>query len=495
MKDVCMILEGTYPYVAGGVSTWVYDLIRELHDKTFSILYLGPHRSSYKKRKYDIPSNVVDFQESYLFDYVVEKEKLKTKSKKDDFKLIKEFLVGMRSGDTRLFEDIYHMIGDPLTRRISLYDLAHSKEGWKMIEELYAGENSAISFVDYFWTWRFLYLPFFSLLRTNIPAAQVYHCPSTGYAGVLGVLGKIKHNRPLLLTEHGIYTRERKIEVSRADWIYSDSLNDLKVTEGKDFFKDWWVNLFAFFSKLTYQYTDEIITLYEGNRKIQIEEGAEPNKTKVIPNGVDADIYLSLKPDKQKKKIVGFAGRVVPIKDVKSFITACRKIHEEIGEVEFYVMGPTEEDEEYYHECVLMAQMENLEGVMHFMGKVNLKEYYPKLDVLVLTSISEGQPIVILEANACGVPVVSTDVGSCSELLYGSRMDDQLMGASGIITPICNSEATADAVIKILRDPELQKKMGEVGKQRVSAYYQLDDLIANYQMLYSTYAQEIRWQV
>ena len=77
MNDVCLLLEGTYPYVAGGVSSWVCDLIKRMPEVTFSIVYLGAHRPRTKKMHYEIPPNVLDFQEHYLFDYQVKPEKQK----------------------------------------------------------------------------------------------------------------------------------------------------------------------------------------------------------------------------------------------------------------------------------------------------------------------------------------------------------------------------------------------------------------------------------
>ena len=191
---------------------------------------------------------------------------------------------------------------------------------------------------------------------------------------------------------------------------------------------------------------------------------------------------------------IGFIGRVVPIKDVKTFIRACSIIYSELKNTEFYIIGPTDEDEDYYRECEVLVEMESLQGVFKFTGKVDLRQYYPKLDVIVLTSISESQPIVILEAGAYGIPAVATDVGACSELLYGSSPDDKLLGQSGIITPVYNAQATAEAVIRILKDADLYSRMSEAGIKRVSTYYRMDNLIATYQMLYSRYIQESRWQ-
>ncbi len=493
MIDVCLLLEGTYPYVAGGVSSWVYQLIQEFHDLSFAIVYLGSHRSTPRRLHYEIPNNVVDIREFYLFDYRVEREK-NFPIAKENLQKMEEFFLQVKNNDTASFNDIYYLVGHPQTRRLSLFDLVYSREAWEMVKRLYAREETTTSFIDYFWTWRFIYLPFFSLLKVDLPRAKVYHAASTGYAGVLGALCKLRYDRPFLLTEHGIYTRERKIEISRADWIYSASANEIKVVERKDIFREWWITLFSYFSRLTYERADEIITLYEGNRKIQVEEGADPTKIKIIPNGVDFKRYDALKKQEHSGPLrIGFVGRVVPIKDVKTFIMACRRICDEIKNIEVYILGPVDEDEEYYRECVLLTKMETMEDVIQFKGKVDTWEYYSLLDVIVLTSLSEAQPLVILEAMACGVAVVATDVGACRELLYGSSADDQLLGQSGLITPICDAESTAEAVLRILRNAHLRKNMGEVGKARVQTYYQLNDFIANYQMLYSRYMQEIRW--
>jgi polysaccharide biosynthesis protein PelF len=142
----------------------------------------------------------------------------------------------------------------------------------------------------------------------------------------------------------------------------------------------------------------------------------------------------------------------------------------------------------------LLVEMENLSGAVKFLGKVNSFDYYSKLDLLLLTSISEAQPLVVLEAQACGIPVVATDVGSCRELLGGASPDDRLLGPSGIVTPTCNPEATAQAAIRILRDPHLRRTMGASGRERVETFYQQKDFVAHYRELYAKYMEEVRWE-
>ena len=169
----------------------------------------------------------------------------------------------MKKGDHTLFGDLLQAVGMDGSK-ISLYDLVHSKDAWEGLLRMYEAESEEHSFLDFFWTWRFVYLPFFSLLRLTLPVARVYHWVSTGYAGVLGAMAKVLYERPFVLTEHGIYTRERKIDISQAEWIYSETAAEIKVVEGTDFFKDWWKTLFSAFSLLAYDSADRIITLYGG---------------------------------------------------------------------------------------------------------------------------------------------------------------------------------------------------------------------------------------
>ena len=128
-----------------------------------------------------------------------------------------------------------------------------------------------------------------------------------------------------------------------------------------------------------------------------------------------------------------------------------------------------------------------MDTVIEFLGRVSSENYYSTLDVLVLTSISEGQPLVVLEAGACGVPVVATEVGANRELLYGRSHEDQVLGRSGILTSLASPHETAEAIIKILKDTELKKYLGEVAKKRVSRFYQQEDILDQYHLMYRKY--------
>ena len=153
---------------------------------------------------------------------------------------------------------------------------------------------------------------------------------------------------PVLLTEHGIYTRERKIEIAQADWIYVKQTEDYKIRRTQSFFKQWWINLFRFMSRLCYQEADRIITITQVNQPFQIEDGADPAKMSVIPNGIKINRFGAARagPRPTDEFMVGFVGRVVPIKDVKTFIRAIKMALADVPHLKAYIIGPTDEDPE-----------------------------------------------------------------------------------------------------------------------------------------------------
>ena len=104
-------------------------------------------------------------------------------------------------------------------------------------------------------------------------------------------------------------------------------------------------------------------------------------------------------------------------------------------------MGPTDEDEEYARECFDLVDLMELPDVV-FTGRVNVTEYLGGLDFTILTSISEGQPLTILEGYAAKLPAIATDVGNCRGLLYG---EDDDFGESGILTHIMNVKEIAES--------------------------------------------------
>ncbi|MEK9144917.1 MAG: GT4 family glycosyltransferase PelF, partial [Elusimicrobiota bacterium] len=174
----------------------------------------------------------------------------------------------------------------------------------------------------------------------------------------------------------------------------------------------------------------------------------------------------------------------VSIKDVKTFLYAAKLVLAQLPKTGFLILGPTDEEPEYFQECRELVGNLGIQEAVKFLGKVDMKDHYQRLDLVVLTSLSEAQPYVILEANAAGIPVVATDVGACREMLEGRLPEDRRIGPSGLLTGVANPEETAAAVLRLLRDAHLRTAMSESGRNRTLRFYDLNDLVSQYLNLY-----------
>jgi glycosyltransferase involved in cell wall biosynthesis len=156
----------------------------------------------------------------------------------------------------------------------------------------------------------------------------------------------------------------------------------------------------------------------------------------------------------------------------------------QLPEAEAWLIGPEEEDPEYVEECKSLIQELGLQGKVIFMGFQRVTDILPRVGVLVLTSISEAFPLVLLEAFASGLPVVTTDVGACREIIEGNSDEDRALGCAGIVTPIADPEATAEAVITLLSDESRWHAATQAGIQRLEKYYTQSKMLDSYKKIY-----------
>jgi polysaccharide biosynthesis protein PelF len=482
MIDVCLLLEGSYPYVAGGVSTWVHELISTMKDIRFGIVYIAPHSDPTRRLKYELPNHVIYLKDIYLHDYDLTSYR-KRNPTNNDYTVVRKFYEDMFRGKFDGFPEFVELFrGDTCCLDSQTY--FSSETIWEELKHFYNLYGGGMSFIDFFWTWRGTQLPLLQVLSGSFPKAKIYHAISTGYAGLLGAIAKIKTGDKFFLTEHGIYTHERLLEISQANWIYQSEEKSYRAAKELPVLKRWWIGMFQVMSRITYEFVDSIYTLYEGNKVREIIEGADPEKISIIPNGIDLKRYRDVVVQKKKTPQIGFVGRVVPIKDVKTFIQAAKIVLEKIPDAEFYIIGPTEEEPDYFDECQRLVEGLNVEEKVKFTGRADIIEYYKFLDLVVLTSLSEAQPYAILEANACGIPVVATDVGDCRGLLEGKDLLDQAFGVTGLLTEVSNAHQTAEAIIKILNDEKFCERAARAGKKRTETYYDVDFLSSRYLNIY-----------
>jgi glycosyltransferase involved in cell wall biosynthesis len=497
--DSCLLLEGTYPYVRGGVSAWLHQLLRELNELTFALVFIGGRRADYGEAKYELPPNVVHLEAHYLEDALQNcaprRVRLADWRQKNICALHDELQSSASGGanePTRALDSMLLDLGRE--RGLRLPQFLYSSGAWDILCRAYVARGHECSFLDYFWTLRLLHAPLFQLaaIADHVPVARAYHSISTGYAGFLASLLARRRARPFILSEHGIYTKERRIDLNQTEWFdpTQGRLGQFEpgLAESRGVMRELWIRYFESLGRIAYRSAEPIIALSEGNRARQIKDGAAPERIRVVSNGIDVSAFepaLLARPA-VLPQVVGLIGRVVPIKDVKTFIRAIGGVIAAIPSAQGWVIGGADEEPAYARECAALVQALGLGAHVKFLGHQQTQKVLPQLGIVMLTSVSEGQPLVILEAFAAGVPCIATDVGACAELVEGRDAEDRALGRAGRIVPFADADALAQAAVELLSNQDEWQACQVAGLQRVRRYYQQRSMVDAYRGFYTT---------
>ena len=468
---ICLILEGCYPYVHGGVSTWMHQYIQEMKEHEFVLWVIGAYEKDRGKFVYELPASVTEVHEVFL-DAALKVRGQKGKQYQfspEQVQALKN-LMDCGNPDWDILFDLYQR--DQMNPTAFLM----SEAFLDILTQLCLEKYPYMAFADAFHTMRSMLLPVLYLMGQEVPEADLYHSIATGYGGLLGAMGRYVYHKPLIITEHGIYTREREEEIIRAKWVVPS-------------FKQQWIRFFYMLSSLAYDKAARITSLFTNARNIQADIGADPSKCLVIENGINYDRFKDI-PIKEEDGWVdiGAVVRMAPIKDIKTMIYAYYELNSRMPNVRLHIMGGVD-DEKYAEECYELARQLKLDQLL-FTGRVDVVKYMEKLDFTILTSISEGQPLSVLESLAATRPCVTTDVGCCRELLAGKADDD--FGEAGYCVMPMYREGLADAMEKMCRSRRRRLRMGSAGKHRVEAYYRQEIMMEKYRTLYEEVIREWR---
>lgn len=464
---VCLICEGCYPYVPGGVSSWVQMLCSHFSDIEFVIWSIATTRAEMSKPAYNMPENIKELHTMYIGEETFRPTHKNIKLSAEDKNTLRELIIGDgKNEDWKICLDFFKRY------RIHLEDILMGTDFYEICLEKYKSVNSKKVFFDFLWNYRSMYFPLIYVLAQDIPQADIYHAVSAGYAGILGSCASYVSGKPFILSEHGIYTREREEDIIRSHWVQGD-------------FKQNWIDFFSMLSNITYGKADVITSLFDVNRQLQVEIGCPSEKIVIIPNGVKTDTLSHLQSvnmvEHGDKFNIGAVLRVVPIKDLKTMIFAFAAVRDKYENAVLYIMGNCAEDKEYYEECNRIVQEVGIADI-HFLGQVDIRQYLPDMDLLLLSSISEGQPLAMIEGMSAGLPFVSTNVGDCKALLEGDGNDD--FGKAGIVVPVMNSEEMAKAIEYMYLHPKERRQMGAAGQKRACTRYKQQNFLDEYRKLY-----------
>ena len=493
--DIALVLEGTFPYVSGGVSSWINQILRAYPQYRFALVFLGSRRSDYGAFRYQLPDNVVHFEEHYLYEHLnADFQPAPRKGHAHAFDQVEQLIATMeRTGadspqTMALFQQVVRAMQPGGS--MHLEDFLYSERAWNLLCNVYRKHCTDPSFVDYFWTVRIMFQPLWLLARVAqglIPVRAV-HCASTGYAGFLGALLEQTRGTPLILSEHGIYTKERKIDLFKSEWIRDNRNIFQRDPTELSYFRQMWIQFFEWIGRYCYHCADPIIALYEANRLRQVLDGAPAERTFNIPNGIQLARFAPLRTQRPEAPppVLCLIGRVVPIKDIKTFIRAMRRVVNQRPDAQGWIAGPEDEDPAYATECHNLVRSLGLQEHIHFLGFQRVEALMPQIGLVVLSSISEALPLVLLEGYAAGVPTVTTDVGSCRQLVEGLDDEDRALGHSGMVVPIADPQRLADAALALLGDTAAWQAASQAAIARVERYYTDTLMFARYRKVYET---------
>lgn len=259
--------------------------------------------------------------------------------------------------------------------------------------------------------------------------------------------------RPILFTEHGRHQPDYR-RLKRVVW-----------------------------NRLMLSRRDRVVGVGAAVRQALIEnEGLPPDRVEVLHNGIGVDEFAKPGDRTSARQVFGAAvedfviiqvARLDYLKDHQTAVRSFAHVVSQRPNARFVLVGDGPERETIEAE----ARASGVHERMTFLG---IRHDVPGLlagaDVFLLTSVSEGIPLTVLEAMAAGLPVVGTDVGGMSEVVVTDE--------TGLLVPAKDVVAVATAVLKIAADRELARRFGEAGQRRVRQHFDEAQMCASYGRIY-----------
>ncbi len=489
--EVLLILEGTYPYNGGGVSTWAHMLCEKVKNVDYSLYSINADFEV--TPKYKLSDNVrkvvqvpmwAPLEPRELMDYGKKYYKfVERKEHNDDADLRNEFLPIFE----RLINHIYSDITDVEGLDDTIFDMWRyfQKHDYKktmrsaLVWNAFCYQVTGILSSDDIpeatlfdltvgmrWIYRFL-MP----LSVDVPKADISHLTLSGFPVIPALVLKYKYGTPLIVTEHGVFIRERLIAINGAEYSF--------------FLKKMLIKFSECITELVYYKADKILSVNKFNMTWEKLYGANPNKIEVIYNGIDHQRFVPApKPEHLKgTPTVVAAARIFELKDILTMIRSCAVAKRSIPNIKYLVYGDNNAVPEYTAQCEkLIADLDLKDNFILAGYHSNPEALFCEGDISILTSISEGFPYTVLESMSCGIPVVATDVGGVTEALDET---------CGFICKPKDHEEIGKRVVELLQNEELRRQMGINARKKVSENFTIGKFISEYEAVYERVARGI----
>jgi len=460
---IALLVEGAYPFVTGGVSTWCDQLIGGLPEHTYEIVAVAGN--SRERAVLELPPNVAALRVIGLWDLVPVKRRR------------------LRQDEALAFEGLYRtFLRSALDPGISqaeftmalrgMFDFAQSEDLTAALQkdsaigtltEIWAELNGAdaLTMIDAVQATE-LIEHFLRPLSAAVIQADVCHAVSNGLPALLAVAAKWRYGTPIVMSEHGVYLRERYLAFRNIQ--YRQPVKTI---------------LLALFRRLCatgYEMADVIAPVNIYNQRWETRHGADPDTIATAFNGILAADYPAAGAEPEVPT-VGWVGRIDPLKDLESLIRAFGIVHERVPSAVLRLFGPTPVGNEWYEQRLrTLTETLDLGSVVKFEGPIRpVTRAYAESTVVALSSISEGLPYTVMEAMMCGRATVSTEVGGIPELV----------GDAGRLVPPRDPLAFANACVELLDDDAMRQDLAARARERALGLFQLEQMLDNFRGVYA----------
>jgi glycosyltransferase involved in cell wall biosynthesis len=461
-RRVLLTTEGTYPYVMGGVSSWCDLLVNSLTEFDWQVMpIVAPQR---RPPSFTLPAHATEIGPVEVWSEEVPK------------------LARGRHGDRRSGVElpsilVRHLLGwEGSTDAVvaawvwcrrhprSVRTAFRSSRGWASflggLSEVLAervpeaGTPPAMDLVEA----ATLYQTLYWVARTAAaptPPTDALHVTAAGWAAIPAIVHRALHQTPMVLTEHGVYVREAYLAAARNGDSPGSRFAATRLARG--------------LARTAYAVADVVSPVTDANAYWEMGLDIDPGKILVLYNGLQAPAEPTPPPCTQT---VVSVGRLDPLKDAHTMLRVAAQTTEHLPRAQFLHYGPVPRGEEIYgRSCLALHEQLGLGERFRFMGPTGDPTGVVRAsDVVLMTSISEGLPMAILEAMGQARPVVSTGVGGVPEVVRGC----------GMVCAPGDDHALATAVVMLLRNPELAWRLGRRGHSRLARLFNESACIDGY---------------
>lgn len=485
---VAMVTEGTYPFAHGGVSVWCDQLIRGLFEHSFEVFAITG--AGGEAVCWDLPANVELVRQVPLWGPRKRGTGTMRQARSRRGALPRARRVDPLVGDVTL--SLGHALIEPdlaVARRkfhSALYSWSRlgpqfdveaalvspefitmlmDRWGSDLLSSRWGGRSRGVPTVGDAVTASRLLAHSLRPLTEEPPRTDLVHLVANGIAGLVGMAAKWAYGTPYVLSEHGVYLRERYLSYGRSAYSWPVK----------------WL-LLRFHRLLASAVYREAALVAPGNvynQRWEIWDGVPDGAIRTVYNGVDPDEF-AVAENEPSEPTLTWVGRIDPIKDLETLLRAFALVHTRMPNARLRIFGGTPRgNEDYLALLVNLSHDLGLDSCVTFEGRVEvIRDAYAAGNAVLLTSISEGFPYTVIEAMSCGRATVSTDVGGVREAV----------GDAGLIVAPRNPQAFADACVTLLTDHDQRHRFAQRARTRVIELFTLEHSLDAFRTIYADVA-------